>query len=510
MTATTGYPSALWPEGKQLLLLRASMLEGEEARLAFHSWRETTDFDALDHASFRMLPLLRWNISRLEIKDPILTRLDSVSRFLRVETAMKRNALKSMAQSLRTSGIDTLLLKGSSIGEQYYPHPSLRPMADCDLLIPHEDRAKAMAVLAGAGWLNVSGKSDSHHHSCDFYRREFPTLHTELHWRSGTQAKLSEDRLAWAQSREIMFEGIPSRVFRPEIEIIHACRHGMNWNPLTVPMRWLVDCAMIVSRSKTPIDWDFLVEMARKWEESLTVRESLSWISREFHSLIPDNVIKRLDSNHVGLRERSIHHLKGLPRDRKNSVKLYKAYLERELPVWKWIFHPRRVLGYFAGQMMLPDHHDIVRFFLHHFWRESEASDRSWVRKSLYALMLLFSARKVSVTKVSDRLISSLDEPNGICWQKRRVEFRGFCFPLNDSSPGGMRIRKVDDQILSDLPALIDQHPRIDLPTAFPDHPHAMQSGFSIIANIPKNQCRIQLEAESNNGWEVVYLIEIG
>ena len=486
------------------------MLEGEEARRAFHAWRDTTDFDALDHGSFRMMPLLRWNISRLEIKDPILARLDSVSRFLRVETAMKRNALKSMAQSLGRAGIGTLLLKGASIGEQYYPHPSLRPMADCDLLVPLQERGKAMEVLKEEGWLNVSGQSDSHHHSCDFYRREFPTLHTELHWRSGTQAKLSEDRLAWIHSREIVFEGVCTSVFRPEIEIIHACRHGMNWNPLTVPMRWLVDCAMIVSRSKNPIDWDFLGEMAEQWEESLAVRDSLSWIRKEFHVLIPDTAIRRLDANRVYPRERKLQHLKGLPRDRKNSLELYASYLSRELPVWQWVFYPRRVLSYFAGQMMLPDHRDVVRFFLNHLWRESEGNGRSWIRKCFYALLLMLGARRISVRKVSDRFMSALDEPNGICWQRRRVEFRGFCFPLDGSVPGGIRIRKVEDSVLTDLPSLIDQHPRVDLPAAFPDHPFAMQSGFSITANLPKNRFRIQLEAESENGWEALYLIEIG
>ena len=506
---TPCYPSALWPEGSQLLILKASMLEGEDAHRAFLAWRDSTVFDDLDHASFRMLPMLRWNIARLEIRDPISARLDSVTRFLRVETAMKRNALKRILQTLEASGIEAILLKGASVGLQYYPHPSLRPMADCDLLVRHDDRDRALEALAGDGWFSASGASDTHHYSSDLFRKEFPSLKTELHWRSGIQAKLSEDRTAWKHSRQISFEGVRCRAFRPEIEIIHACRHGYNWTPEVPPMRWLMDCAMIISRSPSPIDWEFLADMARGWEESLAVLETVSWIRREFGAEIPDAALRWLEGNRVGVRERKLHHLKAIPRDWKICARLYTAYLARELPIWRWVFQPRVVLGYFAAQFMIPDHSDVIRFFLYHFWRESEASRRIILRRLLKALLLAAGSRRIFVRMISDRFMARVEEPNGICWQKRRVEFRGFAFPLDGSAPSRIRLRLMEGDVASDLPSLIDQHSRVDLPPFFPDHPAAKQSGFSIIANIPENRCHLRLECGVQNGWETVCEIEI-
>ncbi len=64
------FPSTLWPEGTHLALLRAALLDGEAAAAAFREWRENIVFDDLDGGSFRLLPLLRWNLGRLGVKTP--------------------------------------------------------------------------------------------------------------------------------------------------------------------------------------------------------------------------------------------------------------------------------------------------------------------------------------------------------------------------------------------------------------------------------------------------------
>ena len=150
---------------------------------------------------------------RLGVKDPLMPRLDSVCRFLLVETTMKLDALRRLALALHEMNVPRLLLKGSALGQRYYPNPSLRPMADCDLLIPNASHAAALQRLFSSGWRTVGDDTTARHYSADLWHPPFHTIHVELHWRSGIQSTTSDDRMAWEASEEIVFREVPCRIF---------------------------------------------------------------------------------------------------------------------------------------------------------------------------------------------------------------------------------------------------------------------------------------------------------
>ena len=509
MTTQQHYQSALWPEGEQLLLLRAALLDGKNASAAFQEWSERVVFDDLDQASFRLIPLLRSNLRRLSITHPLTTRIESVARYLRVETTMKLNVLGILVSDLTEISIPGLLLKGAAIGQQFYPHPSLRPMADCDVLIRMEDRDRALAHLEQKGWKSHDGDKDSFHYSRDIHREEFPMAGVELHWRSGIQSTLRDDVASWKNSREINFKGNWSRVFCPEDEIVHACRHGYNWIAEHPPMRWLVDCTMIIRSTGPSIDWHFLAKRARDWEETLAVRESLEWVRRETGTDIPSEALKALAKTRISGRVKRLHVLKGTPRDWAVTARLYAEYLRRELPIWKWPFQIQRVLGYFSGQFMIPDHGDAIRYFLYHFWQEARASNRTMLSRIMARILIAQGARSITWRLVDTDYTAALEEPTTFCWGRHKLLLSGFTF-ANESRPHPpLRVMRMTPAGWEKLPTPVNRHVRVDIARVWPMNPSARNSGFTALVELPSGEVRLRIEYFHASEWNALIEVDV-
>jgi len=500
------YPSALWPEGAHRCMIRAALLDGETAVSAFHEWSERTDFDDLDHASFRLLPLLRWNMHRLGLKHPLMPRLGSVCRFLMVETTMKLDVLRKLALALHEMEVPCLLLKGSAIGQRYYPHPALRPMADCDALIPYGLRRRAMKRLFDAGWRAKHDDMSVRHYSYDLWCEPFPQILVELHWRSGVQATRGEDRLAWKASEPLIFRDVPCRVMCIEDEIIHTCRHGFNWNAAAPPMRWLVDCALIIRSRAGRINWQRLAEHAIASEEALCVRRSLDWIRREAGVPVPTGALDALRKRRINRRECRIYALKAKPeKDWDSETLLVAQFLNRELPFWRWPLHPLRVLGYFAGHFGLPDHADIIRYFVYRFWQLATRQGKKRIQTLLAMLAPRLGIRRIFCTKLSPDFTGMLEQPLVLCWARRKIRLEGFAC-ANDGSPHTpLRVTCLGNVLPSSRHAVS----RPDIVRSRPDLRNAMQSGFWIIMDLPPGESRLLIEYKGSDEWRPLFGLSI-
>ncbi|HWB61229.1 MAG TPA: nucleotidyltransferase family protein [Chthoniobacteraceae bacterium] len=499
------FPSTLWPEGTHLALTRAALLDGEPATAAFREWRDNIVFDDLDGGSFRLLPLLRWNMGRLGVKDPLLARIDSACRFQFLETTMKLDALRRLALALHGMNIAMLLLKGASLGQRYYPNPSLRPMADCDLLIPPEERDRALEGLRAAGWQSGGYEESLRHYSIEQWHPPHPMIQVELHWRSGIQATLHDDKMAWEASEETEFRGVPCRAFCPEDEIIHACRHGFNWTPHTPPMRWLADCAMIVRRRGADMDWDRLASRARAMEETPAVLHSLEWLRREGCAEIPEEALRTLRRNGTTRRERRIHELKTKPRDWAVTARLYAAFLGRELPWWRWPFHFRSVTEYFAGQFALADHADTFRYFIYHFRREAGLRGWRWLENLISQIAPASGMRRITATWLRENATSLLEEPAALCWSRRKIRLEGFSYAHDAGATGALRVNHEGRELAS----ISHCYTRVDIAKREPRLPAGFKAGFVIVADLPAGSCELVVEHRRAEEWKPLLAVQI-
>ena len=70
-----------WPTPDQELLLRAALLQREQALESWNEWRRKVNIDVIDYGSHRMVPQLYRNLQRHGVKDPLMDRLKGVYRY---------------------------------------------------------------------------------------------------------------------------------------------------------------------------------------------------------------------------------------------------------------------------------------------------------------------------------------------------------------------------------------------------------------------------------------------
>jgi len=69
-----------WPTREQELLLRAALLQGNDAINAWHEWKSSVDIEQLDQGSYRLLPLLYRSLHIDGVEDPLMNKLKGVYR----------------------------------------------------------------------------------------------------------------------------------------------------------------------------------------------------------------------------------------------------------------------------------------------------------------------------------------------------------------------------------------------------------------------------------------------
>ena len=131
-----------WPSPEQELLLKAGLLQGEQAHRAWGELKARIDPADLDSGSLRLLPLLWHNLAQREglREDPSLQAARASYRGTLAENTLLMHHAASFLKELRSAGCPTMLLKGLALVSRYYEHRGLRPMGDFDILVSEKRR----------------------------------------------------------------------------------------------------------------------------------------------------------------------------------------------------------------------------------------------------------------------------------------------------------------------------------------------------------------------------------
>ncbi len=100
------------PTSVQEQLLDACLLSGKDALDAWHQWQAKVDLQRLDAGSYRLLPLLWRNLSRLGVDDPSMAVFKGVYRRTWYHNQMILAQAEELVATLCAAGIPTLALKG--------------------------------------------------------------------------------------------------------------------------------------------------------------------------------------------------------------------------------------------------------------------------------------------------------------------------------------------------------------------------------------------------------------
>jgi len=297
------------PTKSQENLLKAALLDGDEALEAWNAWRTETNLADIDYGTQRMLPLLYMNLQRMGIQDTLLTQFKGVYRRCWVSNNLLFKNAASFIRLLHASNISTMIFKGAGLILLLDLNLALRPMDDMDILIPQESVSQVITFLQELGWQPKHPQENSFN----------PTKHAiawtdgkgnniDLHWFSLDHLMAGKFEPGyWSRSLQNNLYSIPVQVMDATDQLIHTCVHGIRWNPVP-SFRWVSDAIMLIRNSKYPIQWDYLTEHACQRHLTLPLSDGLRYLKDSFNIPIPEDVLQQLSDIPVSAQEKRFYH----------------------------------------------------------------------------------------------------------------------------------------------------------------------------------------------------------
>ncbi len=290
----------------QLLLLRAALGRGEDARRAWDTWRTRAPLDRLDAESQRLLPLLYRNLRRQGVTD-LPARLAGAYKQTWARNTYAFRAAAEAVKILDGAGIATVVLKGAALALLHYEDRGVRAMNDVDVLVPRARLREAFEVLAASGWTCRHAFSEdlaSTHHSIGVRDGKGGVI--DLHWHAAQDAKRpgADDEL-WRTSVPLRLGDVDTRALGPTAIFFHVCAHAYHTGHRHV--RWMADATTILRSA--PLDGALLLALCRDRAFVLPMRVALTRLRDDLDAPIPPDLVAAFAAEPVPLLDRVEHEL---------------------------------------------------------------------------------------------------------------------------------------------------------------------------------------------------------
>jgi hypothetical protein len=333
----------VWPTPLQELLLCAALLDDERAVSAWRRVRAHLDIPRLDGASIALLPLLRKNLIALGLDDELLPVFKGVHRFTWARNQMLLNRMLPVVAELERVGISTLLLKGAALLADARMNAGMRSMNDVDVLVPTGMRSRAIDVLISAG-LEPVGDVPTWY-IAEYAPRFVPShgfrdeddRQLDLHWHvlhASCQPGADED--FWAAAVTAELAGVRTRCLCPADELLLVILHGLRWNAIPT-YRWVVDAALLARGVSGAVDFDRILEQARRRRVATSVAAGLAYLRKVADVTVPETTLRALRSAGSSRLERFEFRAQMTEPRRRGALQrelvYHEQYLRRELPL---------------------------------------------------------------------------------------------------------------------------------------------------------------------------------
>jgi len=298
-----------FPTNRQLLLLQAALLSGNDMLSAWKKWKEEVDFEnEVEHASFRLLPLLYQNLHQHKIDDPLIDRLKGIYRKAWSHNHLLFYKCSKVLDLLHKNDTPTIVMKGIALSVLIYKNHSVRPMADMDILVPFQKAEKTIDVLKKDGWALQDEQYVEHNlkygRSATFYNSEHTEL--DLHWHPIFEAHESiSDSDFWKPAVSLEVAGTKTKAFCITDNLFHTIVHGLRYNA-EPPIRWVADAVKILNFKDDPIDWDRLLHHTKKFRVTLQMKAAMAYLVTYFKAPVPERFLTDLQNTKVIFADRVV------------------------------------------------------------------------------------------------------------------------------------------------------------------------------------------------------------
>jgi len=234
--------------------------------------------------------------------------------------------LSRLLKALNNEGVPVIVLKGSALAELVYPSIALRPMIDIDLLVKGNDIQEADRVLSQLGYefeLGVTGSSYPKRHT-DYvkhigYRgKDFDIdLHSKIYGLPGLDP--------WINALPAKIASTDTFILGPEDFLLYLCLH-LDHHIRTegcARLVWWWDILELIKHYQGKLNWDYVIQTARKHKVEKYVHRVLHTIDKEFEGDVPADILVQLKGDNV------IHPINDLLYPPKDSIvrKIYSTFV---------------------------------------------------------------------------------------------------------------------------------------------------------------------------------------
>jgi hypothetical protein len=298
------FHKSLWPTQEQALLLTAALEQGPKSLRAWDAWSAGVDFDGLDAASQRLIPLLYRNLKDQGIEGPLMQRMKGIYRRTWWHNQLLFRRLAEVLAKFEEAEIPSMILKGSPLSLTVYEDMGLRPMNDLDIAVPVDALQEVTRILRQLGGVAKEDNFSIGHaisHAISYYFADKSEIDVHVSVMKACHAPQFVEPL-WAASIPVQHERFSTRTLCAADQLLHTIAHGINANALA-PIRWIADTIWIL-RKNPDLDWERLLARSQAMALSLVLREGLTYIAKHHTHPIPLWVLDRLAERRPLLLER--------------------------------------------------------------------------------------------------------------------------------------------------------------------------------------------------------------
>jgi hypothetical protein len=321
-----------FPTNEQELLLKACLLSGELMQTSYDSWKSLVNIETdVEHGSFRQLPLLYLNLNRHSNNDELMPRLKGIYRKSWSNNQILFFKLGQVLRLLHQKGIRTMVLKGVALSLLAYKNFAVRPMADMDIMVPVSQANHTIEWLKQNGWKSSVETNDEYYlnHSKSVTLINDENTELDLHWYPLDECfGIMNDDLFWDRAINMTVSGENTLALCPADELLLTIVHGLMPN-VEPPIRWIADAYVLITASDLQIDWERLVDYAKKLSVIIQLKDGLKYLKENFSAPVPEDVYKQIQLIKPSIADRILYN-----QGKRRGVYVYHPSFEKLLSVY--------------------------------------------------------------------------------------------------------------------------------------------------------------------------------
>ncbi len=222
--------------------------------------------------------------------------------------AVREREIASVLSALHAVDVGALLVKGTGLAYTVYHSPELRPRIDTDILVPHDQLARAIGALEEVGYSPTAqntGQLVSHQLAMVRHDRHGVWHVLDLHWKIANPQVFADlltfDELS-ASAIGVPSLGPHARTLAPAHALLLAIIHLAAHHAHHVRLIWLYDLHLICTTLTPPV-FEQVVSTARARGLANVCGWSLRTCRQWFATPISDAVLAGLADVAVGSEE---------------------------------------------------------------------------------------------------------------------------------------------------------------------------------------------------------------